>query len=116
MGRVPELLAEIKLRNAYRIYEEGNGYVVESEDKHGRVYQERVTNETATYLQDSCRGRVVTCEEAASCLERAAASLRLAYTYGYKLQFYTQNVLLVLVARGDAHAEKVGRAYHYEVM
>ena len=113
---VRKLLAEVKLRNAYRIYQDGSGYVVESEDKHGRIYQERVSRETVTYLHDACRGRVVTKEEAADRLERGATSLRLPYTYGFKLQFYTQNVLLVLVALGDAHMEKNGRAYHYEVV
>jgi hypothetical protein len=48
-------------------------------------------------------------------LRPVAARFGLAYTYGDKVRYSAQAVLLVLVASGRASVKKVGRAYEYRI-
>lgn len=60
-------------------------------------------------------GRRVTAEQASEVLELVAERLKLPYTYGGKLRYSAQHVLLVLVALGYARVNKEGRSYVYSV-
>lgn len=108
-----ELLDEIELRNAHRIFQDGDVYLDESEDRRGQLHTAKVNQETVDYLREALRGETVSAVEARDMLEGVASQLGLPYTYGHNLQFYAQSVLLVLVALGDAYVEKDGRGYLY---
>lgn len=49
-------------------------------------------------------------------LEPVATRLALPYTYGYKLHFYAQDALVVLVALKQARLSKEGRRYLYHLV
>lgn len=108
-------LGEVTLRNTYRVFEDVGAYVVEGTDKRGTAYRHTVPSQAVEFLRSAFQGAAVTSQEAATELEPVARGLGLPYHYGYKLNFYAQSVLLVLVARGDAATEKRGRAFHYTV-
>lgn len=110
-----ELLDEFELRNTHRVFIDGSDYLVEQEDRRGQLHTTKVNQETVDYLHDALKGESVKAEEAADALEGAASALGLPYTYGHKLQFYAQSVLLVIAARGDAHVEKDGHGYLYTI-
>jgi hypothetical protein len=114
-GQVATYLGAVTLRNERHIYEEGNAYYVEETDKHGRVYKEAIPGQAVAFLRETLGGTTATVEDALEALEPVAGTLGLPYTYGHKLKFYAQNVLLVLVAKGEADVEQQGRAYHYTI-
>lgn len=111
-----ELLGEFELRNTHRVFRNGGDYLVEQEDRRGQLHTTKVIQETVDYLHEALKSERVNAERAADVLEGVASRLGLPYTYGHKLQFYAQSVLLVLAALGDAHLEKEGRGYTYTIM
>lgn len=50
-----------------------------------------------------------------SVLEDAPAEMDLPYHYGFKLQFYSQDVLVVLVALRQASYKKCGQRFEYMI-
>jgi hypothetical protein len=117
-GRMkPSPLVVIDLRNTYRVYREPSGaYVVESEAGHGALHAQRVSAGASDWLGRRLAGGIVTRQEAAEILEPVADELGLPYSYGHKLGYYAQDILLTLVAEERATIEKVGRGYNYRVV
>lgn len=109
------LLGEVTLRNPRRVFADGATFVVESEDRRGAVYRTRVPTSVVAALHTIVGGQEVSAAEAADLLEPVARELGIPYTYGHKLRFYAQDVLIVLIARGDATLRKLGREYRYSV-
>lgn len=110
-----EFLDEIELRNTHRVFRDGGDYLVEQEDRRGQLHATKVSQQTLDYLYEALKGETVNAAEAADVLEGVSSRLALPYTYGHKLQFYAQSVLLVIVALGNAYVEKEGRGYVYTV-
>lgn len=75
----------------------------------------RVGAEVADWLRERLRGRTLDKDEAAEILAPVAERLALPFTYGRKLGFHAQKVLLVLVARREAGFEENGRRFIYTV-
>lgn len=109
-----ELLGSVTLRNQRNVYLDGRSYLVEQIGR-GQLYTVQVARAVVDHLQSVLAGRVVTVEDAAAELEPIAERFRLPYTYGHKLQFYVQDALVVMVARGTADFEQVGRRFLYTV-
>lgn len=110
-----EMLGRVELRNERTVYKEGSRYLVEQIDGRGQLHTDIVTQDAVDYLYSALSGLEVTSEAAAESLELVASQLKLPYSYGRKLQFYAQSVLMVLIILGDASVEKVGRQYHYTI-
>ena len=110
-----KLLGQVDLRNLYRVYEEGDSYIVTGENARGQRYECTVPLEAVTYLRDRLGGRRVTAEQAGNALEPVAERFKLPYTYGDKLRFSGQYVLIAAVALGQASVTKEGRSYVYSV-
>ena len=110
-----DLLDIINLRNVYRIYAEGEDYRVVQQDKHGDEHSRTIPSNVVDYVQKEFMGSRISAEEASLALEKVGDEFNLPYTYGYKLQYYAQSVLLVLIARGDASLEKKGRGHLYTI-
>ncbi len=110
------LLLATTLRDDYEVLAREDGsYAVVAIDRHGTRHEDRVGAEVADWLRERLRGRGIDKDEAAEVLTPAAERLDLPFTYGRKLGFYAQKVLLVLVARGEAGFEKIGRRFIYTV-
>lgn len=110
-----ELVGRVDLRNAYRVYRDGGGYLVVGENRRGQSYESKISPDAVSFLAGKLRGQRVDAERAAKILAPVAEGFRLPYTYGDKLRYSAQHVLLVLVALGDATVHKEGRSYVYSV-
>ena len=109
------LLDRIHLRNPYEVYRQGDSYRVIGYSPNGQDYRHRVVGEAVRYLGERLRRRSVTAAQAAEILEPVATRFGLHYTYGDRLRYSAQDVLLILVALGEARVEKEGRSYVYHV-
>lgn len=109
------LVGEVQLRNHYRIYDEGFQYLVEGENDHGQTHGQYVSVGVVEYLHRALAGQLVRVEDAEGVLGPVARQLVLPYTYGHKLHFYAQDVLIVLVALNRARVSKEGRRYLYRL-
>lgn len=113
-----KLLGQVDLRNVYRVYEDGRFYLVTSVNprKPGSQRHEcRVHPEAVSYLRNRMAGRHVTAEQAGDALEPVAERFKLPYTYGDKLRYSGQYVLIAAVALGQATVTKEGRSYVYSI-
>lgn len=112
---VKKLLGQVNLRNDYTVYEDSGTYLVAGENRRGQRYECRVRREAVSYLRDRMKGRRITAEQAGDLLEPVAERFKLPYTYGDKLRYSGQYVLIAAVALGHATVAKEGRAYVYSV-
>lgn len=110
-----ELVGRVNLRDVYYVYEDGSAYAVVSENPRSQGYESKISRDAVSYLKDRLRGQHVTAEQAAKMLAPKAETFKLPYTYGDKLRYSAQHVLLVLVALRDATVVKEGRSYVYSV-
>ena len=108
-----ELIGEFTLRNSRKIYRKGNNYIVEQTDRNGTRYTVDVSHSLAKSLALELTGHTVTKNQAADALKLIPGDK--PYDYGYKLDFYAQDVLLVLVSLDMADFEKIGRGYQYTI-
>lgn len=108
-------IATIQLRNEHRVYKRADGnYFVESEDRHGAHHGQDVSSDVVDWLALNLAGAITNSERAADLLEWSA-DLDLPYTYGHKLRYFAQDVLLVLVATGRATMAQEGRGFTYRI-
>lgn len=110
-----ELIGQVNLRNTYLVYKDGSGYLVVGENRRGQSYESKISYEAVSYLKGRLRGQRVNAEQAAKVIAPKAESFKLSYTYGDKLRYSAQHVLLVLAALGDATVTKEGRTYVYSI-
>jgi hypothetical protein len=110
-----EFLKAIQLRNPRAIYRDEEGFVVEQDDPRGRKYSSTIPIFIVDYVYAHLKGKRVIVEDAEELLAPKAAEFSLPYRGGYKLQFYAQDVLLVLVALDKAKLIKDGRRYLYDI-
>lgn len=108
-----KILNQVSLRNDYTVYEEGGAYVVAGENQRGQRYECRVVPEAVDYLCHKTRGRNITSERAGGVIAPLAEQFKLPYTYGDRLRYSGQYVLLA--ALGRATATKEGRSYVYSI-
>ncbi len=110
-----EYLREFTLRTKHLVYKDGDNYRVVSVDKHGTEHGQIISSRAINRLRLQYKGKTVTKKQAASFLGPIANKLGLPFTYGYKLGYYAQAMLLVLAATDRAKFEKVGKEYKYYV-
>lgn len=109
-----KFIGEIQLRNSRRIYSEGEIFIVEQTDKNGRITTEKIDVKIVNSLRRVLKGKTVSVKEAFETLSTIKGMI-LPYNHGYKLSYYAQDILIVLVALERASVEKVGRAYYYTI-
>ena len=110
-----KLLRRVDLRNEYTVYEDGGSYLVAGENRRGQRYECRVRQEAVSYLRDKMAGRRVTAEQAGRALSPVAERFKLPYTYGDRLRYSGQYVLIAAVALGHATVVKEERTYIYSI-
>ena len=108
-------IGRVTLRNEYQVYEDGDSYVVAGENARGQRYECEVRREAVSYLRDKMSGRRVTAEQAGTTLKPVAERFKLPYTYGDRMRYSGQYVLVAAVALGHATVEKEGRTFVYSV-
>lgn len=112
-----KFIGQVELRNSRRIYYQGDSYLVEQVNprREQTTYSCDIPDKVVEYLYNELKGRQVRKEDASTVLHRVANQLNLPFTYGRQLDFYAQEVLVVLVALGQAILTKEGRAYFYTI-
>ena len=106
-----KLLGKVDLRNSYAVYEEDGAYTVVGENPRGQRYECRVLPEAVSYLCRRLEGQRITAGQAGKAIEPVAERFELPYTYGDKLRYSGQYVLIAAVALGQASVVKEGRSY-----
>jgi hypothetical protein len=112
-----EFIGEVDLRNCHRVYREGADYRVDqvNESREQVVYSYTIPAEAVKYLCSQLKGRRVTKKEGAAVLKPVANRFNLPFNDDWKLDYYAQEVLVVLVALGQAWVNKEGRGYFYTI-
>jgi len=110
-----ELVNRVNLRNAYSVYQDGGVYSVVGENRRGQSYESKISHDAVTFLKSRLRGQRTNAEQAARILAPKAETFKLPYTYGDRLRYSAQHVLVVLVALGQATVAKEGRSYVYSI-
>lgn len=101
------------MRNQHSIYKCGNSYICVSIDKRGVEHSIEIDKKIVGDVRKLLSGREWDLDTASDKLEPFAFENRWKFYYGYKLRFYIQDILLILVARGDAEFYKEGKKYTY---
>ena len=112
--RNERLLGELSLRNARRIYASGSDYRAVQIDRHGAQHGLIVLAGVVDFVARHFSGQTVVVEDVAAQIQ-ASFSSRLPYHYGFKLHFYTQDALLVLVATDRADLSRKGPRFYYTI-
>lgn len=115
MNQYGQLIGELTLRNDRRVYESGNAYWVVQVDRHGTEHAQEITSNVIEYVGRRLAGQEVAVEDAVEVLSEAVTRLRLPFSYGHKLRFYVQDVLIVLVALDRADLRRVGPRFFYDI-
>lgn len=112
-----KFVGQVKLRNRRRVYYQENFYRVEqvNPNREQVTYSYDIPDKAVEYLHNELKGYKVTKEDASTVLKPVAKNLNLPYTYGWKLDYYAQETLIVLVALGKARLSQEGRGYFYTI-
>ena len=107
----------VTLRNTYRVYKSGNNYVVrQTTEKHKiQTFEYLVRAENVRRVGRLFEGTELTIRELANYLEAHSGEFTLDYTYGYKLYYVAEHILLVLCALGRAEVEREGRGFIFRL-
>lgn len=106
-------IGTVTLRTTYRVTRDADTFHVSSANTRGADFGQSIEGQLIRYLAHALQGQTVTVPEAQSALLKSGIKLR--YTYGYKLRFFAQYALIVLVATGNASHRRVGRSFEYHI-
>jgi hypothetical protein len=103
----------VTLRNEYHVDRSADTYRIRNFTKRSAEFGQSVEGCVLRYMAKTLEGQTVTVEDAEEVLRKSG--LQLPYGYGYKLHFYAQNVLVALVASGQASHSKTGNRFEYHI-
>ena len=109
------LIDTVRIRNERNVYADGSSFVVAHIDSKGNEHHSRIPSAAVDKIYDLCTGQTITMEEAGARIEPFARKMGLPYHYGWRLNFYTLEILVVLVAIGKADLWKEGRGFKFQV-
>ncbi len=112
-----ELLRTVKLRNRYWVYQEAHGYRVDQVDRDGQTNSVSIPQSVVDYLYHALEGSRVDAGQAERVLANVPEGdpLSLQSVGGCPLEFYAQDVLLVLVALKKATCMNVNHQFIYTI-
>ena len=88
----------------------------ESENKNRERYSRLISYRDVERIHKLFRNKTVTVKEAQEFVESILDKLDTTYWGGYKLYYYVQSVLLILVVTNRAIREKDGNTSYYTVL
>ena len=109
-----ELIGEFTLKNDYTIYRTKEGYKSVSKKK-TQEYVQHIPDEVYESAKIQLSGREWSVGEAAERLEVIAKSDNWPFYYGHKLKFFSQAILLAIVANGEGDFDKESHSFIYTV-
>lgn len=111
------LIGEVLLRDRHRVYRDGEDFQVDTinDKRHSIVYNATIRGIAVEFLYSKAKGQQITTKEATTILSEVARKFQLPYTYGSKLYYYAERVLLVLTTLKRASIRMGGREYIYTI-
>jgi hypothetical protein len=111
------LIGEVLLRDRYRVYRDGEDFQVDTinDKRPSVVYNATIRGTAVEFLYAKAKGQQITTKEATTILSEVARKFELPYTYGSKLYYYAERVLLVLASLKRASIRMEGRECIYTV-
>jgi hypothetical protein len=111
------LIGEVLLRDRHRVYRDGEDFQVDTinEKRPSVVYNAAIRGTAVEFVYSQAKGQKITVKEAATILSEVARKFQLPYTYGSKLHYYAERVLLVLTTLKRASIKMEGREYVYTI-
>ncbi|MEG4319879.1 MULTISPECIES: hypothetical protein [unclassified Microcoleus] len=112
-----KFIGQVELRNSRRVYYLEDFYRVEqvNPNREQVTYSYDIPDKAVEYLYNQLKGRKVRTKDASTVLKPVANELNLPYSDSHQLDYYAQEVLVVLVALGKASLSKEGRGYFYTI-
>ena len=110
-----ELVGSVTIRNKRLVYRERGSFVVAHIDSKGVQHRYSIPEPAIDRLYALTKGETISKDEAASRIQDFAEELLLTYQYGWKLDFLALEMLVVLVALGNATLAREGRKYHFSI-
>ena len=110
-----EELGKVQLRNEYSIFELTAGYEVYHRDRRGQTFSQIIPSNIVESAHAELAGNDWRVKDAADRLHVIASDQDWPFSFGYKLQFFVQAILVVLVAVGRAEYEGEERGFLYTV-
>lgn len=107
------VIGTVRLRKERKVERSADTYRVTSITPRKAEFAQSIDGEVVRHLAATLAGKTVTVEDAEK--ELRTSGLRLPYQYGYKLHFFAQDILIILVASGQASQTKVGRRFEYHI-
>jgi hypothetical protein len=109
-----ELLRTVRLRNQYLIYQDAHNYRVDQVNRGGQTSSVIIPQRVVDYLYQALAGSRVDTQQAELALQ-SIPEVDLPQPGNYRLKFYAQDVLLVLVALKKATCMDVNHKFIYTV-
>lgn len=111
------LICEVLLRDRHRVYRDGEDFQVDtiSDKRPKAVYNATIHGAAVEFLYTKAKGQQITTKEATTIFSDVARKFQLPYTYGSKLYYYAERVLLVLVSLKRASIKMEGRECIYTI-
>lgn len=107
-----ELVGTVTLRNERRVFRSGDCLVIEQVDRNGTKHSNEFEEALVGDLVRELPGGEFGVDEAVPTLLRVGGG-RVPFTHGYKLRFFTQDVLVAGVVLGLLTLRKEGRRFLY---
>ena len=107
------VIGTVRLRKERKVERSADTYRVTSITPQKAEFGQSIDGKIVRHLAKALAGQTVTVEDAEK--ELRNSGLRLPYQYGYKLHFFAQDILIVLIASGQASQSKVGRRFEYHI-
>lgn len=109
-------VGEVSLRTPRTVYREATRYRLDSLDRRGNPHASFLPAGAVATVHERWNGKTLDVDLACQDIEPLAVDLELPYTYGHKLRYCVQDLLIVLAAEGAALIAQEGRKYVYRVV
>jgi hypothetical protein len=106
-------IGTVKLRRQYLVERNADVYRVSSATPRQAEFGQLIDGPVVRYLAKALSGQTAWVEDADKALRKSG--LKLPYQYGYKLRFFAQSALVVLVASGQASHRPAGARFEYDI-
>jgi len=113
-----QFIGKVVLRNTREIFQENSKFKVKYKKKSGETYSTLIEKRLIDYVFKKFSGREFIVEDVENLLSKRDIQERfnIPFKFGYKLHFYAQEVLVILIALNKATLEKHGRRFYYQIL
>ena len=113
-----EYIGKVTLRNTRDVFKDHKIYIVKCKSKREEIKSISIRKELVDYVFSKFSGKELIVEDIEYFLEREDVfkKFKIPFEYGFKLHFYAQDILIILVALNKATLKKRGNRYFYQTI